>query len=718
MIKINKIECLDIFSQDFSPLLKNNTIDFSKKDKIAIVYGPNGAGKTSCVKTMANVENTEIDFEFINDGKVYTDAIATFHVVNDQNYRNIIEGETKDYFLGENIRREYELRNLIDTSRDSIINETISILKTHGITAASSPLIELINHQQLSAFVKDVANNKSRGKNFSTEIIYSLLTEIKQTIINEYDEKKIAFLKSDYADKNSIIKKIDSLKSSEIKPNAKIREVEENTEAINILNRFHKNQCIVCDNDIDCDNLLKLKTQNRDFIIASLDEKVRELIEKIIKLIPEIDPFEIKDNLLNALDSGDTSVLNNLISDIHTYKLIYEILLVNDLASIIKNNELHTALEEYNKLISEKPEITDEDLLFIEGIINNSMNKKIKLVRRDDNNLEITLEEQNILGKTRAELPLSTGEQNFLSLTFEFLKAKNTNCPIVVIDDPISSFDSIYKNKIIYAIVRMLQGKNRLLFTHNLDLIRLLEGQKQGCFNLYLLNNIDGEENGFIPISKKEQDLLLDLGKLIQLFRETIFDHIIDVRLFLFSMIPFMRGYAKIIGKQKYVNQLTQVMHGYKMEKVDISAIYINLFGNKDNKIPQSLKISVPDILNMGTVESGILNTNELPLLNRTLCHSLTYLYLRLLVEKTLVDKYKIDTKKNIQHGQIIVAAYPDEKDARSRVRLTSKKTLINEFNHFEGNLSIFQPAIDITNSSLAKEKSDIEEFVNNLNKE
>ncbi|HPM10947.1 MAG TPA: hypothetical protein PK941_10940, partial [Paludibacter sp.] len=240
----------------------------------------------------------------------------------------------------------------------------------------------------------------------------------------------------------------------------------------------------------------------------------------------------------------------------------------------------------------------------------------------------------------------------------------------------------------------------------------------QGCFNLYLLNNIDGEENGFIPISKKEQDLLLDLGKLIQLFRETIFDHIIDVRLFLFSMIPFMRGYAKIIGKQKYVNQLTQVMHGYKMEKVDISAIYINLFGNKDNKIPQSLKISVPDILNMGTVESGILNTNELPLLNRTLCHSLTYLYLRLLVEKTLVDKYKIDTKKNIQHGQIIVAAYPDEKDARSRVRLTSKKTLINEFNHFEGNLSIFQPAIDITNSSLAKEKSDIEEFVNNLNKE
>ena len=37
----------------------------------------------------------------------------------------------------------------------------------------------------------------------------------------------------------------------------------------------------------------------------------------------------------------------------------------------------------------------------------------------------------------------------------------------------------------------------------------------------------------------------------------------------------------------------------------------------------------------------------------------------------------------------------------RNRIRLTSKKTLINEFNHFEGNLSIFQPAIDITDQVL-----------------
>ena len=73
---------------------------------------------------------------------------------------------------------------------------------------------------------------------------------------------------------------------------------------------------------------------------------------------------------------------------------------------------------------------------------------------------------------------------------------------------------------------------------------------------------------------------------------------------------------------------------------------------------------------------------------------------------------------RNEQLGQIISAAYPDENDVeqiRNRIRLTSKKTLINEFNHFEGNLSIFQPAIDITDQALGKERTDLITFISTL---
>jgi hypothetical protein len=43
------------------------------------------------------------------------------------------------------------------------------------------------------------------------------------------------------------------------------------------------------------------------------------------------------------------------------------------------------------------------------------------------------------------------------------------------------------------------------------------------------------------------------------------------------------------------------------------------------------------------------------------------------------------------------------------KVFFTSRKTLLNEFNHFEGNMNIFQPAIDIKSSALSREIISIE---------
>ena len=57
------------------------------------------------------------------------------------------------------------------------------------------------------------------------------------------------------------------------------------------------------------------------------------------------------------------------------------------------------------------------------------------------------LDNNEFIEKEREELSLSTGEQNFISLTFELLKAKNCEKPIIVIYDPISSFDSIFREK-------------------------------------------------------------------------------------------------------------------------------------------------------------------------------------------------------------------------------------------------------------------------------
>ena len=267
-------------------------------------------------------------------------------------------------------------------------------------------------------------------------------------------------------------------------------------------------------------------------------------------------------------------------------------------------------------------------------------------------------------------------------------------------------------------MVKMLHCKKRIILTHNTDLIRLLDSQYNGCFKLYLLNNTDGQNNGFIPFNNHEQKMLISLRDLLDAFRNSIPNHVLNQELFLISMIPFMRGYANIINNTHLYEELTQVMHGYKTESVDIARAYSELFGSHPGLLPDSYPVSVSDILSKTVDGVHLLDHSRYPILDRTLRHSFVYLFLRLIVEKNLVEKFGIDTTRYEQLGQIISAAYPDDDDAeqiRNRIRLTSKKTLINEFNHFEGNLSIFQPAIDITDQALGEERTSILSFIDTL---
>lgn len=717
-LTFTKIENKNIFTRDFNPLTKNNVIDFGNENKIAVVYGPNGTGKTSLIKVLGDDDKTKLEF-LLNDTS-YTSGKSVFHIINDQNNRNIISGETKEFFLGDNIRHEFELQETIAKERKSLLGDIVSILKNKfSISTISNPLIKLIKNDKISGLVRDCANAKSKGASYSDEKLISILDELKEVNIPDYNEQKMSFWKKDYTDKEAIIPQILTLIQEDITATPEIAKIEEDTVAIDVLNRFHKDVCIVCDHNIDNrEKLLNIKTQNCQNTIASLEPHIKQMVNKIISLVPSEDPFNIKDILINYLSTANKDRLLELKQELLIYQNIFNSLLVTELYLIYNKSTIKDNYTEYKTIISEKPDITDEDYLYIQEIIGSSMNKKLIVERDNNKQLKISLEGQDFLERSREELPLSNGEQNFLSLTFEFLKAKNSSLPIVVIDDPISSFDSIYKNKVVYAIVRMLQSKKRIVLTHNIDFIRLLDSQYRHIFNLYLLNNTEEETNGFIRLKPKEQGMLISLQKLLDAFRGDVLSYIENKELFLISMIPFMRGYANIINRQDLFERLTQVMHGYKTQKIDIAHIYRDLFNIKAVANTESYEVSVDDILEKTVDGKHIVNPTEYPLLDRTLYHSFTYLFLRLLLEKKLVEKFNINTETHEQLGQIISAAFPNEDNVdqiRNRIRLTSKKTLINEFNHFEGNLSIFQPAIDITNRALETEKAAILGFVRAL---
>ena len=721
-IIFEKIENEDIFVSDYKNLIKNNEIDFSREG-ISVIYGPNGTGKTSLVKALSSEKGTKVKYTY--GGNEYTDG-SQFFVINDQNNRNIIKGETKDFLLGDDIKKEFELQKYIENEYNRLCTESISILKgNYSVSSSSSKSIDCFSEWvNIQNIIKDLMNNRSKGSKTGVDTYISEFERHSQMTTPYYEQDKLDYIISDLSEKNPLIIEIETIDTDKLSNNPHIKEIEENTEAIKILSRFgYKDQCIVCDSDgIDAENLLSKKSKNKENIIKTLDVKTKKIVEKIIANVSEKDPFRIKDIMLGAIETGNLSDVLLLKKSIKEYKNIFANKAIKELVQLYKASDIKIKNEEYQKMINQKPDIMEEDFLYIEQIISNNMSKKLQIIRDDRKNIKIVLENKDFLGINREELPLSSGEQNFLSLTFEFLKAKNSDKPIIILDDPISSFDSIYKNKIAYAIVKILQNKKRIILTHNVDLLRLLDGQFKKCFRLFLFNNTENEENGFIALNSDERDMLINLDELLKTFREKIYEYIKDVELFLISLIPFMRGYSTIINDKIIKENLTQLMHGYKTGTVDIAECYIKLFGNMNNIIPNNYKVNVDDILSKTLDGKEIVNKDKYPLLNRTLVHSFTYLFLRLLIEKKLVSKYNIDTESKSgakQLGQIISKAFPENSknsdDIKNRVFLTTKKTLLNEFNHFEGNMSIFQPAIDITDHMLGKEKTDILAFINKL---
>lgn len=521
--------------------------------------------------------------------------------------------------------------------------------------------------------------------------------------------------------------------------NQEAKYLEQFNDAITILDKYTDlKYCVVCDNeDFDGKELLKKKKNLREEIYNKLDDVSKMLLQELLSndSLKKNDPFFIQTVIRNLIENNDVDGFLRLQDELKESIQCIEDEMIDELIHHEGNEELIKNYEKYLKLIEKKPQFESEELFYIEKVINDNIGKNIVIERDEssDKNYVLKLNDTQLLGTDRKDLELSTGEQNFISLAFELLLAKNSNKEYVVIDDPISSFDSIYKNKIAYCIIKFLENKRQIILTHSIDLIRLLHVQFKNCFNLYFLNNVKNGVNGFIPVNNDEKNILINLHDLISIFQNKCINEkkgetdeikkeneekklshqIVNRRFFLMSMIPFMRGYAHImLDSDQYYSKLSNIMHGYNGDiEVDLVPIYNDLFGKV---FEGKEEVGINDLLEVDYEKLEILKDDKYPLLNKTLKQTLLYLSLRLKVEKELVDVFKITIKDKYKDRttlqQIIEKAFlGDDKNIwKDKVFFTSRKTLLNEFNHFEGNLNIFQPAIDINEKALKKEIVDI----------
>lgn len=719
-MKFKKLIVGNRFDNTFENWITNNEITFSDNG-FADIYAANGVGKSSFAKALKNELKAQYEYEY--NGKTYTEGSSDtpVSIIDDFFFRNIATREDEkisDYILGTEINKELDLKEKIKKSIDKIKEEIITYLKDeHGIKTKNSNFYELANNDNLKVFINAIANNRDKAKDYNEEKLLELLIKLKTGEEITYNDTKYNYIRENLEKKESVIKSIIEFDTDNINLIEGFRKLDINNDAIKILNK-HKNMtiCMFDDSHVLSQDVKERLEENKKSIISKLNPQQKALIDRVLELGDE--PFGIKEIFNFAFETGEISKINELITEIKLAVLKIENSMMKQIIKIITDNKLLELYNEYKELIDKKVTLTNDDEILLKEIIENCINKKVNIGRDNNKNIIFTIENNNFIGKSRRELPLSTGEQNFISLYFELLAAKNNAKDIIIIDDPISSFDSIYKNKIIYSIIKVLQNKKVIILTHNIGTIQLMQHQYKDCFNLYILNNEEDGNNGFIKIEKKlrnenipkDMDLILEIKNVIEIFKCTNFvPYIKNKEQFLLSTVPFMRSYVNLLNTNgNDYKELSKLMHGYESEKIDVNKKYKDIF-NLD-VLGKEYKVNIEDIL-LINIDNEIVDIAHYPLLNRTLFHTLNYLKLRLLVENTLynTDKSKIDINRNPQLHNIIEKYL--QNDNKKKSKLLSKKTLLNEFNHFEFDMCLFMPSLDISDTKLKEEKDSIEKI-------
>jgi len=248
---------------------------------------------------------------------------------------------------------------------------------------------------------------------------------------------------------DSIIKTIVEFDTSNFNKISGFKKIDIDNDAIKILEK-HKDitTCIFEETHILPDNIKEQLEKNKETIVNQLTSKQKEITDKILEL-DNNNPLHIKDIFNSAFEKGEIEEIEKLIEEIKLTIFQIQNEISKYIIKLIQENKLKELYWELKELLDKKVELAEEDEILLKNIIENCLNKEVKIERDSNKNIIFKLNNTDIIGKSRQELPLSTGEQNFISLYFELLAAKNSEKDIIIIDDPISSFDSIYKNKII-----------------------------------------------------------------------------------------------------------------------------------------------------------------------------------------------------------------------------------------------------------------------------
>lgn len=220
---------------------------------------------------------------------------------------------------------------------------------------------------------------------------------------------------------------------------------------------------------------------------------VKDILSKITDRANELSK-ELEE-LSKLIATEEQKKLNSLITELRAHKWVYDHL--DEIQAALIDAKMMLKYNEAKKL-TKTNKITNESNVLANALITEAYIQRFSdELKRLAKNIKVKIQKgQSIKGKTPYQVVLETeqetksktidilseGEQRIVALAAFFADATGRNeCTPIVIDDPISSLDSIYEQKATKRIAELAKNRQVIVFTHR---ISFLVGLIDECKNI------------------------------------------------------------------------------------------------------------------------------------------------------------------------------------------------------------------------------------------
>lgn len=609
----------------------DNSFNIELEEKSKIIFGYNGIGKSSIYKYLKNKYQ---EYDYLD----YEDTKESF-------LKN-----KKEVVIGARIQTITKLKNEIEQLKQN--NDVEGILKRFDY-----------NSQSKARKVSDELANIQKEKDIVDISIDKTKLEYAKNIL--YEE-----IKKDFFDNYKAINEIANLKEEM----EALKNVYMNQAYQALINSIddHETTCPAC-NTKGIHNLKDIFNQKK-----KIYEESNKSLFGNFKFRSDVDKEKQVESLIElASKFNGKEIAELIICDVDEERRNY---IIENLKQIEEKNreieKLQQKLQDYyNNIKKEEKDI-----------------KRYFENRFDIDELKFDDEDNKIIVKFKRNVDTySEGEIHLIILLFKLYEFKINDSNILIIDDPLTSYDLINQYKTLFEIVNTASEEKRILiFTHNIEMINIINSQDSGTFKYqyiekYLeklfLKDVDINATGSIFSLKNLLDL--DSKKYLKLLIEREKEENDEYHKVFHYDNSFTLQDSKFNGltNEYFVN----LIDNFSPEDINNDSFSQNTF----NKIMYMCAIRV-------WIEKKFLEAIKE---DNTI--------IKKIEGKQFSEKVNVLLPKNL--NSVLISKYPNV----TRTFLMSKKVMLNQNEHYQSQIIPFNYALNISLDELIGEIEDIKNRFN-----